>query len=171
MAKHAIIKSGIALAASLMLAPTAFANSGTILQGVLDVPRSVHTAPTDGCAKVQKGLINSGGFLLFTCEKLRPELPISLHETAFRDYQSALRRDGWQSKSNGAEKAEYKKVDAFGCETHLDMTLWKDRSMNEPKRAATDREAHRQIVFMARFYGPACERHYPTAQALADARP
>lgn len=154
-------------AAALMAAQSAFADNGKIFEGIADIPRLDTTGPVDGCAKTTKGLINNGGFLLFTCEKLLPYLPISAHEPTFASYQDKLAQDGWSRKSKNANKAKFVKTDAFGCEAHLEMTLWKDRSMNEGARPATDREAHRQIVFMAKFYGAACDRHYPTAQSLA----
>ncbi len=155
----------------LSSSPTAFANNGLILEGIADIPRLQATGPVDGCAKVQKGLINNGGFLLFTCEKLLPYMPITEHASTFDDYKYVLKQAGWRPKSDDDAKAQFTKTDAFGCEAHLDMTLWTDRSMNEPRRSAADRDAHRQIVFMAKFFGSNCNIHYPTAQALADARP
>lgn len=171
MSGQRLLKTIYVFCVGLMMASSASADSGQILEGILDVPRLSQTAPIDGCAKVQKGLINNGGFLLFTCEKLRPEFPITQHQSTFLQYQALIRQSGWQAKSRNLNQVKYTRTDAFGCEAHLDMTLWKDRSMNEPRRAASDREAHRQILFMARFYGPACERYYSTAQALATARP
>ena len=166
-----LARLSIAVFAASLFGSPALANNGNILSGVADIPRISSTAPLDGCAKVQKGLINNGGFLLFTCEKLLPHLPISEHKTSFDEYKSILKANGWRTKSLGSEKAEFRRTDAFGCETHLDMTLWKDRSMNEPRRPASDRNAHRQIVFMARFYGSACDIHYAQAQSLARGYP
>ncbi len=157
-----------ALALSAAISQTALADSGKILEGIADIPRLSATGPVDGCAKITKGLINNGGFLLFTCEKLLPYLPISEHEASFRNYQSVLAGEGWRKKSAEGTKAKFTKTDSYGCVAHLEMTLWTDRSMNElPARLASDRDAHRQIVFTAKFYGAACERYYPVAQAMA----
>lgn len=146
----------------------AWADNGRIFEGIVDIPRIESTAPMDGCAKVTKGLINNGGFLLFTCEKLVPYLPITEHEASFTKYQTILDSEGWQRTKKAFNKATYVKTDAFGCQAHLEMTLWKDRSMNElPAAPASKRDAHRQIVFMAKFYGSACDRYYPLAEAMA----
>ncbi len=163
------IRTGLmAGAMALSIATPAQANNGTILEGLVDIPRLSATGPVDGCGKVTKGLINSGGFLVFTCEKLLPYLPISEHEVSFANYQTVLAADGWKRKGGNHKTAKYVKVDEFGCRTHLEMTLWTDRSMNElPVRPASDREAHRQIVFKAKFYGAACERYYTVAESLA----
>ncbi len=166
--KQSVFAAGLS---SLLLASPALADNGRILEGVVDIPRLSATGPVDGCAKIQKGLINNGGFLLFTCEKLLPYFPITDHASTFAQYKNVLTQNGWRAKASSGDKAQFERTDATGCKAHLDMTLWKDRSMNEPKRASSDRDAHRQIVFMARFYGSACEHYYPTATALADARP
>ena len=158
----------LALTATFMAAqPALSAENGTIFEGIADIPRLDTTGPVDGCAKTTKGLINNGGFLLFTCEKLLPYLPIATHEPTFASYQDVLKRDGWTRNGKSANKVKYVKTDEFGCKAHLEMTLWKDRSMNEGHSAATNRDAHRQIVFMAKFYGDACDRYYPLAQAMA----
>lgn len=158
-----------AVSMTLALATPAQANNGTILEGLVDIPRLAATGPVDGCGKVTKGLINSGGFLVFTCEKLLPYLPISEHEVSFANYQTVLAADGWKRRGGNKNTAKYVKTDAFGCRTQLEVTLWTDRSMNEfPARPATDRDAHRQIVFKAKFFGAACERYYAVAEAMAN---
>lgn len=153
---------------AILISSTAQADNGKIMEGLVDIPRLAETAPLDGCSKVNKGLVNSGGLLVFTCEKLLPYLPISEHAASFSKYQSILQADGWRRKSGNQKTARFFKTDAFGCHTRLDVMLWTDRSMNEtPKRASTDREAHRQIVFKAKFSGAACERYYDIATAMA----
>jgi len=139
-----------------------------ILAGLLSLPREPATGAFDGCAKIQKGLIMGGGFMVFTCEKLKPELPITQHKQSFLRYKDALMKDGWrylpESKNN---ELVFARNDGFGCDSELQLKLWTDRSMNESFRPASDRNAHRQIVFMAKFYGPKCERYFPIAEALA----
>lgn len=159
----------LASALTLTISTPAAANNGTILEGLVNIPRLDATGPVDGCGKVTKGLINSGGFLVFTCEKLLPYLPISEHAVSFSNYQTVLAADGWTRRGGNQKSVKYVKVDEFGCRTHLEMTLWTDRSMNElPARPATDRDAHRQIVFKAKFSGSACERYYAVAEAMAN---
>lgn len=155
------------LSAAFMCQSGAAANNGNIFDGIANIPRIDSTASIDGCSKTTKGLINNGGFLLFTCEKLLPHLPISEHEASFKNYQSVLASDGWTRKGQEPNKVKYVRTDNYGCKAHLEVTLWKDRSMNEGRRPAADRDAHRQIVFMAKFYGSACDRYYPLAQAMA----
>ncbi|NNE58204.1 MAG: hypothetical protein HKN36_08870 [Hellea sp.] len=157
------------IAASLLAAASsAQADDGTIFEGIADIPRISTTGPVDGCSTVTKGLINNGGFLLFTCEKLLPYHPISAHAASFANYQSVLRQNGWTRKGGDKKNAKYVRTDSTGCETQLEMTLWTDRSMNEfPARPASDRNAHRQIVFKAKFFGVACDHYYPLAQAMA----
>ncbi len=139
-----------------------------ILAGILDLKRLPETGPIDGCKKINKGLISSGGFMVFTCEKLLPHQPISKHKKAFKRYSSALLKDGWRRLPESTEgDRTFVRSDGLGCEANLNLRLWKDRSMNEPARPATQRNAHRQIVFMAKFYDEACERYYPIAEALA----
>jgi len=140
----------------------------TILAGIIDLKRLPETGPIDGCDKVNKGLIMGGGFMLFSCEKLLPHEPISKHETVFRQYNAALLKDGWRKLADSKTKdVNYKRSDGLGCEANLNLKLWTDRSMNQPPRPATDRNAHRQIVFLAKFYGKSCERYYPIVEALA----
>lgn len=154
---------------ALSFSTAASANNGTILEGLVDIPRLAATGPVDGCAKVTKGLINSGGFLVFTCEKLLPYLPISEHEASFAEYQTVLSARGWRRQNGHNDKVvRFVKTDDFGCRTRLELTLWTDRSMNEiPARPAADRDAHRQIVFKAKFTGAACERYYARADEMA----
>ncbi|NNE58205.1 MAG: hypothetical protein HKN36_08875 [Hellea sp.] len=139
-----------------------------IMAGLLSLPREPATGAFDGCAKVQKGLIMGGGFMVFTCEKLKPGLPIAQHKQTFLRYKDALMKDGWrylpESKNH---ELVFARNDGFGCNSELQLKLWTDRSMNESFRPASDRNAHRQIVFMAKFYGPRCERYFPIAEALA----
>lgn len=157
----------LALSTALFSTP-ALADNGIIMEGLVDIPRLAETGPVDGCAKISKGLIHSGGLLVFTCEKLLPYHPISEHASSFTRYQSILQSQGWQRKSGSDKTARFFKTDAFGCHTRLDVTLWTDRSMNEfPKRPASDRDAHRQIVFKAKFSGASCERYYDIASAMA----
>ncbi len=159
-----------ALLSTLCLATGAFAQDNNVLDGLLDLPRHEKTAPIDGCAKINKGLVMGGGFMLFTCEKLLPYYPIADHVSAYRDYQSMLHDAGWtptQSKEAGPNKKSFKRTDALGCETNMDIELWTDRSMGESMMDIGNRDNHRQIVFKAWFRGAACERHYTTAQLLA----
>lgn len=159
-----------ALAAGVVLTPTAKADNGTILQGLVDLPRLEATAPIDGCAKITKGLIHSGGFLVFTCEKLLPYFEISEHKVAFENYKSNFLSQGWKlthSKDPAPNKVSYTRTDLSGCRVVVDLELWKDRSMNESMMDVGDRNNHRQIVFKAWFKGKACDPHYPTAQRLA----
>ena len=139
-----------------------------ILPGVLNLPRGAETAPYDGCKKIQKGLIMGGGFMLFTCEKLLPGYPISQQERMYVRYGTEIMKEGWRRKPDSMRKhVKYVRDDGLGCEAHLDIRLFTDRSMNEPQRPASDRKSHRQIVFMAQFYGKPCERYYPVVKALA----
>jgi len=159
----------IALTTALLFTQTSNAGDGQILEGLVDIPRLAATAPIDGCAKVSKGLIHSGGFLVFTCEKLLPYHPISKHEASFREYQTILASNGWRKTGQAGNAAKFRKTDNIGCETRLEVTLWTDRSMNEfPVRPASDRDAHRQIVFKAWFRGDACDVHYETAELISD---
>lgn len=146
------------------------ASQSRVLNGLLDLPRHEKTASIDGCAKINKGLVMGGGFMLFTCEKLLPFYPIADHARAYRDYQVMLKDAGWsqtQSKEPGQHKKSFKRTDALGCETTMDIELWTDRSMGETMMNIGNRDNHRQIVFKAWFRGEACERHYSTAQLLA----
>jgi len=162
-----LIVSLAVLAGTVVNLP-AHAGNGKIFEGIADIPRLDATGPVDGCTKVTKGLINNGGFLLFTCEKLLPYFPISEHEVSFANYQAVLKAEGWRQTGGTDNKAKFTRTDAYGCQTHLEVTLWTDRSMNEyPARPAFDRDAHRQIVFTAKFYGDACDHYYVLADAMA----
>lgn len=153
---------------ALTMSFTAQADNGKIMEGLVDIPRLAATGPLDGCSKINKGLVNSGGLLVFTCEKLLPYLPISEHAASFSKYQSILQSEGWKRQNGNQNTARFLKTDVYGCETRLDLLLWTDRSMNEiPRRPASDRDAHRQIVFKAKFSGAACERYYDIATAMA----
>lgn len=146
----------------------AAAAGNIVLAGILDLKRQPQTAPIDGCQKVQKGLIMQGGFMLFTCEKLMPHIPISEHRPTFLRYRQSLLLDGWrQTPESDDTDIQFVRSDGFGCDAELTLRLWTDRSMNEPRRAASDRNAHRQIVFLTKFFGKACDRYYPIAEALA----
>ena len=138
---------------------------GTILAGVVDLPRAAETAAIDGCRKVHKGLTISGGFLFFTCEKLRPGVPIERQMEVARDYAQALELRGWEKTYNADKKQdEFIQYDGFGCKMTVSIRPWTDRAMNEKRRPRTDREGFRQIVFMTKFdKGQACE---PTYQAF-----
>lgn len=149
----------------------AAAAGNTILPGILNLKRQAYTAPIDGCQKVQKGLIMQGGFMLFTCEKLMPHYPISEHKPTFDRYRQSLLADGWrQQPGPSGKELQFTRSDGLGCSAELTLRLWTDRSMNEPRRPATDRNAHRQIVFMTKYFGRACDRYYPIAEALAAAK-
>ena len=146
----------------------AAAQGNLILAGVVNLKRLEETGPIDGCKKINKGLIMGGGFMLFTCEKLLPNHPISKHETVFKKYSAALLKDKWRKMPESIEgDIKFVRSDGLGCEANLNLRLWTDRSMNEPPRPASERNAHRQIVFMAKFYGKSCERYYPVVEALA----
>lgn len=152
----------------LSLASTAHAGNGTILQGVLDLPRLDETGPIDGCANIQTGLTIGGGFMLFTCEKLLPYLPISDQETAAQRYTSKLKQMGWTQSAAMNDGYKFTKRDDYGCTANLSVRVWKDRSMNEAPRPKTARKTHRQIVFTANYNGAACERYYPMVRAMKE---
>lgn len=152
----------------LSLTSTAQANNGTILQGVLDLPRADETGPIDGCANIQTGLTIGGGFMLFTCEKLLPYHPISAHEPVAQRYQSQLKQMGWTQAAKMDDGFKFTKRDEFGCTANLSVRVWKDRSMNEAPRPKTARKSHRQIVFTANYNGAACERYYPMVRAMKE---
>jgi len=159
-----------ALSANLFLSSPAKADNGSILEGLVDIPRLQVTAPIDGCSKITKGLIHSGGFLVFTCEKLLPYFEISQHKQAFENYKSKFVSQGWTltgSEDPAPHKVSYARTDVTGCRVVVDMELWRDRSMNESMMDLGDRNNHRQIVFKAWFKGKACDLHYPTAERLA----
>lgn len=142
---------------------------GTILEGIIDLPRLKTTGPIDGCSTVQEGIMKSGGFLLFTCEKLRYGQPIEEQEKAFDHYQDVLAERGWEARplknKSKVEKAYFVRAEDDGCETHLELALWKDRTLNERGHDKANRKAFRQIMFMARFPHEACKRYYPHVQA------
>ena len=141
-----------------------------VLPKLLPLERSELTDNIDGCAKVQKGLLNTEGFMVFTCEKLLSWYDISSHDIAFAEYKKAAEFDDWSydpSKVNTDTKSTFMKIDNLGCERNLEIMQWTDRSMNEtyPKDA---RDSHRQIIFIQRFYGPACEPYYDVVVDLAN---
>ena len=140
-----------------------------VLPKLLPLERSELTDNIDGCAKVQKGLLNTEGFMIFTCEKLLSWYDISSHDIAFEEYKRAAEFDDWSydpSKVNTDTKSTFMKIDNLGCERNLEIMQWTDRSMNEthPKDA---RDSHRQIIFIQRFYGEACEPYYDVVVNLA----
>ena len=107
--------------------------------------------------------------MIFTCEKLLPWHDISSHEIAFEEYKSAAEFDDWSydpSKVSTDTKSAFMKIDNLGCERRLEIMQWTDRSMNETY-SKTDRESHRQIIFIQRFYGEACEPYYNVVIDLA----
>jgi len=140
-----------------------------VIPKLLPLQRSELTDNIDGCAKVQKGLLNTQGFMIFTCEKLLSWYDISSQKIAFEDYKRAAEFDDWSydpSKVSTETKSTFMKIDNLGCERNLEIMQWTDRSMNEtyPKEA---RDSHRQIVFIQRFYGPACEPYYDVVVNLS----
>lgn len=138
---------------------------GTILKGVLDLPRNPETAAIDGCAKVHKGLTMGGGFLFFTCEKLLPGIDISQQAELTRRYTEALTLRGWNKQYNNRKKQdEYISHDGFGCKMTVSVKPWTDRNLNEPR--GKRRDDFRQIVFMTHFAkGDACEPAYQQFKA------
>ncbi len=161
---------GMAFLIGTALPPAALANSAglhndTILSGIIDLPRQAETAAIDGCAKVQTGLTIGGGFMLFTCEKLRPYYPISEHEIVAKRYHSALQEMGWRQAKTLDDGAEFTRRDTYGCTANLSVRVWKDRAINETILRKS-REVYRQIVFTANYNGAACERYYPMVQAM-----
>ena len=163
----------IMMSLCILGAPIAGAQSAdnTVLSGVLDLPRQIETAPIDGCAKPQKGLRLDGGFLLIACEKLLPYHPIAKHGIVADHYADDLMKSGWTvdvSKQEGDE-TKFVRNDALGCRSELSMMVWKDRSMNEPRRPDMTRDDHRQIVFITEFEGEGrCDHHYERVKALAE---
>ena len=138
---------------------------GTILPGVVDLPRSSETGAIDGCTKVHKGLTIAGGFMFFTCEKLLPGVAVSRQVEIAREYEQSLELRGWTKSWNAQKKQnEFVQHDGFGCKMTVSIRPWTDRSMNEGRHRKGDREAFRQIVFQTNFAkGDACE---PTYQAF-----
>ena len=146
------------------------AGGGLILAGILDLPRLRETGPVDGCAKVNKGLLNDGGFMVFTCEKLLAQYPIKHQYVAMDRYKGELLKAGWRhakAEDSRADNQSFRRRDSYGCNQTLRLTLWSDRAMNEPPAPVHARDKFRQIVFLTRFNGSACERYYPIVQALA----
>ena len=138
---------------------------GTILPGVVDLPRSAETGAIDGCTKVHKGLTIAGGFMFFTCEKLLPGVAVSRQVEIATEYEQSLELRGWTKSWNAKKKQnEFVQHDDFGCKMTVSVRPWTDRSMNEGRHRKGDREAFRQIVFQTNFAkGDACE---PTYQAF-----
>ena len=136
---------------------------GTILAGVLDLPRFPETESRLGCRKVHKGLTISGGFLFFTCERLREGEPIERQVQIATAYEEALIARGWERRYNAKKKLdEFLKRNANNCLTTVSIRPWTDRTMNEPR--GKQRSDFRQIVFQTNFAkGPECE---PTYQAF-----
>ena len=149
---------------------TAQSADNIVLSGVLDLPRQIETAPIDGCAKPQKGLKMDRGFLLIACEKLLPYHPISKHDSVADLYVDDLIKAGWtvDVAKQEANKKKFVRNDALGCRSKLSMMVWKDRSMNEPRRPDMTRNDYRQIVFVTEFEGEGrCDHHYDTVKYLA----
>ena len=165
----------IMMSLSILGAPIAGAQSSDniVLSGVLDLPRQIETAPVDGCATPQKGLRLDGGFLLIACEKLLPYHPISKHDIIADNYADDLIKAGWTVDVSAPDKGETKFVrnDGLGCRSELSMMVWKDRSMNEPRRPDMTRDDYRQIVFITEFDGEGrCDHHYDRVKALTERR-
>ena len=133
---------------------------GTVLAGILDLPRVGETGAIDGCRKVHRGLTMGGGFLFFTCEKLRPGVALARQAEIAGEYQSMLESRGWVRAYNARKKHdEFTRFDANGCKMTVSVRPWTDRSLNEPR--ARSREGFRQIVFMTHFAkGDACKPAY-----------
>ena len=148
-----------------------------ILPGVLDLPRQIETAQVDGCTKPHKGHRLDGGFLLIACEKLLPPHPIDKHDSVADHYADDLIKAGWTfdvedpEGEQEADEIKFVRNDASGCRIELSMMVWKDRSMNERRRADMTRDDYRQIVFITEFEGEGrCDHHYDTVKALTDYR-
>lgn len=160
-------------AMAVSIPATAQVDANLILGGILDLPRQAETAPIDGCARVQKGLKMDGGFLLIACEKLLPYHPVEQQEVAANAYVEDILKLGWTVDSSGEEsrKMKFTRRDDLGCRSRLSMMVWKDRSMNEPRRADMTRNDYRQIVFVTEFDGEGkCDHHYDTVKAIAEGR-
>ena len=136
---------------------------GIILAGVLDLPRFPETEATRGCRKVHKGLTISGGFMFFTCERLRESEPVSRQIPIATAYEEALVARGWQRRYNAKKKLdEFTRRNPDNCLMTVSIRPWTDRNMNEPR--GKRRADFRQIVFQTNFAkGQECE---PTYQAF-----
>lgn len=148
--------------------PKVTLNVPVILPEVLNLPRLPETGPLDGCAKIHKGLTESGGFFVFTCEKLRPNVPIDQHGVLAHRYRVLLRDAGWKKaptlKTN-TTKHDFR--DASGCRKSVEVTVWDDRLMGEPVLNRNDRSTFRQIVFLTTFSGRSCKPYYEIIQTLS----
>ena len=140
-----------------------------VLPKLLALSRHEMTDNIDGCESVQKGLLNNEGFMVFTCEKLLPWHDISQQTTVFEDYKRAASFNGWTIDSDQPQtelRTAFKRTDNLGCNRRLEIMQWTDRSMNETY--PTDaRDSHRQIIFIQRFNGEACEPYYDVVVDLA----
>lgn len=167
-----IIPPAWVVLSSLAFPSQAVAGDNLILAGVLDLPRATETAPIDGCRKLQKGLTIGGGFLFFSCEKLRPEFNISHQQRIADHYKKSVLARGWKRSFDwGSDNPEqFIKTDIYGCETALKIMVWDDRVINETVTDRTDRNAFRQIVFLTSFEGKACEPKYQYIKSVIAAQ-
>lgn len=148
--------------------PKIVLNVPLILPEVLNLPRLPETGPLGGCATIHKGHTESGGFFVFTCEKLRPKVSIAQHEIIAHRYRVLLREAGWKkSVSDKLKTTSHNKTDAKGCRLSVDVTVWDDRVMGEPVLNREDRDSYRQIVFLTSFQGKPCEPYYETVKTLS----
>lgn len=140
-----------------------------LFKGLTNIERQTETGRTDGCAKIQKGLTLSGGFLLIACEKLKSELPIGLQDIAARKYMAHMETLGWKKDPSHKKKGEtkYLKTDATGCNRTMSVGVWTDRALNEPRLPGLTRRDYRQIVFIMGFDGKTCEHHYEGVKQAA----
>ncbi len=140
-----------------------------LFKGLTNIERQNETSRTDGCAKIQKGLTLSGGFLLIACEKLKSELPIGLQDIAARKYMAHMETLGWKKDPSHKKKGEtkYLKTDATGCNRTMSVGVWTDRALNEPRLPGLTRRDYRQIVFIMGFDGKTCEHHYEGVKQAA----
>ncbi len=152
--------------------PKIILNVPLILPEVLNLPRLPETGPIDGCAKIHKGLTESGGFFVFTCEKLRPNISIAQHEIITHRYRVLLRQAGWKSVPTDKPKTtRHVQTDTQGCKRSVEVTIWDDRVMGERVKNRKNRNGFRQIVFLTAFDGKACEPYYKIVKILSDAKP
>lgn len=153
------------------LAPKIKLNIPLILPEVLNLPRLPETGPIGGCSKIHKGHTESGGFFVFTCEKLRPEISIAQHEIIAHRYRVLLREAGWvRVESVKPKTTTHKKTGKKGCKLTVNVTIWDDRVMGEPVIDRSDRNTYRQIVFLTSFKGKSCEPYYATIKTLAQVK-